>query len=149
MSIIYIINGPNLNFLGTRQPEIYGLVTDIKIVEDLSTKYQGKINFKYLQTNCEGNIVDFLQSAYMDTNCIGIIINPAAYSHTSIAILDCYSYSNKKIVEVHLSDYTQREEYRKHSLTGQKADKLIYGLGSLGYFKAAEYLTLEENDDKS
>ena len=146
MSLIYIINGPNLNFLGTRQPEIYGTKTDTQIIKDLCNEYKGKISFKYFQTNCEGKIIDTLQLAYNDPNCIGIIINPAAYSHTSIAILDCYTYSNKKIVEVHLSDYTKREDYRKKSLTGLKADKLIYGLGSLGYFKAVEYLLLEEHN---
>lgn len=133
MNRIVIINGPNLNFLGTREPTIYGSKTDQAIIKDLQQKFGNSYQIVYYQTNSEGKIIDYLQAAYKDQGCLGIIINPGAYSHTSIAILDCYAYKNKPVIEVHLSDYRQREKFRSHSLTAINASKEIFGLKSKGY----------------
>lgn len=134
---ILIINGPNLNLLGLREPDIYGkedYSTLCKMIEEAS---EG-IDFEIFQSNHEGEIVDKIQSAYPDTD--GIVINPAAYTHTSIAILDALKAVGIPTVEVHISDINSREEFRKFSYVSLFAEKQIAGKGLQGYIDAITYL---------
>ena len=135
---LLVLNGPNLNMLGAREPEIYGkkdykaLVSYIK--ENAKTL---GISVKVKQSNYEGELVTLIQKA---RNCYdGIIINAGAYTHTSIAILDALKASELLTVEVHLSDINGREEFRKHSYVSLYAEKVIMGQGFLGYKNALEY----------
>lgn len=138
---ILIINGPNLNFLGIREPEIYGSMT----YSDLCNKiryyaFENFINTKFLQTNHEGVIIDELQQAY-SIKYDGIIINPGAFAHYSYAIRDALKSVNNIVkVEVHLSDITSREEFRNISVTAPACDKLIYGKGVQGYLDAIDFI---------
>ena len=135
---ILVINGPNLNMLGIREPEIYGK-QDFKALEAYikSTAEQLGHKVTLFQSNHEGEIVDVIQSAYGVFD--GIVINPAAYTHTSVAILDALSAVAIPTVEVHLSDISAREEFRRHSYVSMIAKKTICGLGFEGYRKALEY----------
>ena len=129
---ILILNGPNLNMLGSREPEFYGDQTlgDIeKICADHASKLGLSIDFR--NSNSEGELVDWIQQA--KDNHVAIIINAGAYTHTSIAILDALRTTNLPIVEVHLSNIFQREEYRHVSFVSQVADGVICGFGSQGY----------------
>lgn len=130
---ILVINGPNLNILGTREPEIYGNLTLDMINSQLQefAKTLGDIELDFYQSNHEGDIVDKIQSA--KDNYQGIIINPAAYTHTSVAIADAIRGVDIKIVEVHLSNINSREEYRKHSISAQ------YCIGIVAGFKQDSY----------
>lgn len=137
---ILVINGPNLNMLGIREPDIYGK-QDFKALESFikeSARALGH-NVTLFQSNHEGDIVDIIQSAYGVFE--GIVINPAAYTHTSVAILDALKAVGIPTVEVHLSDINEREEFRKHSFVSMVAKKTICGLGFEGYRKALEYFT--------
>lgn len=135
---ILVINGPNLNMLGIREPEIYGK-QDFRALEAFIRVCADELGHKVtlFQSNHEGEIVDVIQSAYGTFD--GIIINPAAYTHTSIAILDALSAVAIPTVEVHLSDISAREEFRRHSYVSMIAKKTICGLGFEGYRKALEY----------
>lgn len=135
---ILVINGPNLNMLGIREPEIYGK-QDFKALEAYikSSAEQLGHTVTLFQSNHEGEIVDVIQSAYGVFD--GIVINPAAYTHTSVAILDALSAVAIPTVEVHLSDISAREEFRRHSYVSMIAKKTICGLGFEGYRKALEY----------
>ena len=136
---ILVINGPNLNFLGKREPEIYGnqtyddLLALIKEEADVLN-----VNVEFYQSNHEGDLVDAIQGAYgrMD----GIIINPAAYTHTSVALLDAVKTVNIPTVEVHISDPDTREEFRKISYIRLGCVKTIKGLGFRGYIEALRFL---------
>ena len=134
-----IINGPNLNMLGLREPEIYGK-QDFKalcaLIED--TCAENGIDCELFQSNHEGAIVDKIQEAYGKVD--GIVINPAAYTHTSVAILDALKAVSIPTVEVHISDVSAREEFRRHSFVSLCAIKTIAGLGFDGYRAAIEYL---------
>lgn len=135
---ILVINGPNLNMLGIREPDIYGK-QDFAALEQYvrdSAKALG-INVALFQSNHEGEIVDVIQSAYGIYD--GIVINPAAYTHTSIAILDALKAVGIPTVEVHLSDISAREEFRRHSYVSLVAKKTVFGLGFEGYRVALEY----------
>lgn len=137
---ILVINGPNLNMLGIREPDIYGK-QDFKALESFikeSARALGH-NVTLFQSNHEGDIVDIIQSAYGVFE--GIVINPAAYTHTSVAILDALKAVGIPTVEVHLSDINEREDFRKHSFVSMVAKKTICGLGFEGYRKALEYFT--------
>lgn len=137
---LLVINGPNLNMLGIREPDIYGK-QDFKALETFikdSAKELGH-SVTLFQSNHEGDIVDIIQSAYGVFE--GIVINPAAYTHTSVAILDALKAVGIPTVEVHLSDINEREEFRKHSYVSMVAKKTICGLGFEGYRKALEYFT--------
>lgn len=138
--MVYIINGPNLNMLGIREPEIYGTQTYGDLVNIIS-EYARKlgIEVKILQSNSEGKLVDFIQEAYFE-KAEGIIINPAAYSHTSIAILDALKAVGLPCVEVHISDISEREEFRKFSYVSLYAEKVIKGHGFEGYTEALDYI---------
>lgn len=136
---ILIINGPNINMLGIREPDIYGKNT-YKDLCDLITDYaaENNVEIKLFQSNHEGSIVDEIQQSY--GNFDGIVINPAAYTHTSIAILDALKSVGIPAVEVHISDVTKREDFRQISYAGMACEKSFIGLGFDGYIKAIEYL---------
>lgn len=135
---ILIINGPNLNMLGIREPNIYGAETFLALEEFIrSSAKELSIDVTLYQSNHEGAIVDVIQAAYK--NYDGIIINPAAYTHTSVAILDALKAVAIPTVEVHLSDINSREEFRRHSYVSLVAKKTICGLGFEGYREALKY----------
>lgn len=135
---LLVINGPNINMLSIRETEIYGTVDYqglIKMIKDYCDNKQ--VECAFFQSNHEGAIIDCIQSAYKKYD--GIIINPAAYSHTSIAILDALKAVNIKTVEVHISDIEKREPFRRFSYVSQYAQKLIKGQGINGYLSAVDY----------
>ena len=136
---LLIINGPNLNFLGIREPEIYGN-RDFSALIALckQTCAELGIECETYQSNHEGDIVDRIQAAYGKVD--GIIINPAAYTHTSVAIPDALKAVGIPTVEVHLSDINSREEFRRHSFVSPVAVKTICGRGFDGYVEAIGYL---------
>ena len=128
---IAIVNGPNLNLLGIREPEIYGTQTMDSVIENLKNNFP-QLSFEFFQSNHEGNIIDFLQNTPYDA----LIINPAAYSHYSYAIADCLKNIRKKKIEVHISNIHSREAFREKSVTAPHVDGVITGLGTLGYHLA-------------
>ena len=134
-----VINGPNLNLLGLREPDIYGK-QDYAALCDLvrSTCADEGIKVDIFQSNHEGAIVDAIQAAYGKID--GIVINPAAYTHTSIAILDALKAVGIPAVEVHISDVSQREDFRQISYAGRACIKTYMGLGLEGYRQAILYL---------
>lgn len=134
---IAIINGPNLNMLGQREPQIYGSQSFESYFETLQNSY-GNHTLTYYQSNIEGELVTAIQTYGSTTEAI--IINPAAYSHTSIAIADAIAAVPCKVVEVHISNIFAREEYRKHSYVSSKVSGVITGLGLYGYNAAINYL---------
>ncbi len=136
---ILIINGPNLNMLGVREPEIYGNQT-LKDIENLCRKTASNLNFEidFRQSNHEGEIIDWIQSAR--DNISGIIINAAAYTHTSIAIHDALKLLDCPIIEVHLSDPKTREGFRRISYIEPVAAAVIAGHGANGYEMAIKKL---------
>ncbi len=137
MRRIFIINGPNLNMLGTRQPEIYGSDTLADIETDCREKAkQLNVEIDFFQSNHEGEIVTAIQQARGHFDAV--IINPAAYSHTSVAIMDALLACDMKVVEVHLSNIHRREEFRRHSYVSMAADGVICGFGKQGYLLALE-----------
>jgi len=136
---VLIINGPNLNMLGIREPELYGkkdYTALVKLCEE-SCQRLG-MECEIFQSNHEGAIVDKIQQAYGNTD--GIVINPAAYTHTSVAILDALKAVGIPAVEVHLTDINAREEFRKVSYAGMACKKTYAGYGLEGYRMALEYL---------
>lgn len=134
-----VLNGPNLNLLGLREPEIYGHQTYEALEEYiLAAAEELGCMVKLRQSNHEGTLVDFIQEAYGKYD--GIILNPAAYTHTSIAILDALKAVGIPAVEVHLSDLSQREDFRQISYPGMACQKTFMGLGFEGYKKAMEWL---------
>lgn len=134
---ILILNGPNLNLLGTREPEIYGSETFESYFAKLKSKY-ANLNLAYEQTNSEGKIIDLLQEYGL--NSWGIVLNAAGYTHTSIAIADTIKAIPEKVVEVHISDIYARESFRHHSYLTDVCDHHIVGRGLLGYQEAVEWL---------
>ena len=136
---ILIINGPNINLLGIREPEIYGTQSYQALLElAAKTAEEQGVEIECFQSNHEGAIVDKIQEAY---GCFdGIVINPAAYTHTSIAILDALKAVGLPAVEVHISDVDQREDFRKISYAGMACEKRIAGQGIDGYRQALLYL---------
>lgn len=129
---ILVINGPNLNLLGTREPEVYGTLTLDAVMCELK-KYAEKlgVEIEHFQSNIEGEIVNAIQRARVD--CDGILINPAAYTHTSVAIRDAISAVKLPCVEIHLSNIQDREEFRKISLTAPVCVGQISGFGAGSY----------------
>ena len=137
---ILVINGPNLNMLGIREKNIYGAETyeDLKnLIEN--TFAEQKIEGEIYQSNHEGALVDRIQQAYFD-GTDAIVINPAAYTHTSVAILDALKAVSLPAVEVHISDVKEREDFRQISYAGKACEKTIMGKGFLGYVEAIAYL---------
>lgn len=138
ISKILVINGPNLNMLGVREPEIYGTLTLLQIEEMLKKAAPDNVDLEFFQSNHEGAIVDKIQAAYNQK--AGIIINPAAYTHTSIAIADAIKAVSIPTIEVHLSDISTREEFRKRSFIAPSCIAQISGNGAKGYVLALEKL---------
>ncbi len=136
---ILILNGPNLNLLGSRQPEVYGNDT-LKSVETRCIAVGGELGFAidFRQSNTEGELVDWIQEAR--TTCSGIIVNAGAYTHTSVAMLDALLALDIPVVEVHLSNIHQRDEFRHHSYISKAATGVIVGLGAHGYELALQAL---------
>lgn len=136
---ILVINGPNLNMLGIREPDIYGKNTYADLCDMISAKAEEmNITVELFQSNHEGAIVDKIQGAYGKAD--GIVINPAAYTHTSVAILDALKAVAIPTCEVHISDVNSREEFRKISYVGMYAEKTFAGYGFDGYTMAMDYL---------
>ena len=140
MEKVYLINGPNLNMLGMREPEIYGNTSLSKIVTILKGLARQKgVKLKCYQSNHEGRIIDRIQSL-TNKGYKGLIINPGAYTHYSYAIRDAIKASGLKTVEIHLSDIEKREEFRKVSVIKEVCAAQIKGLGPEGYSRALEIL---------
>lgn len=137
--MIQIINGPNLNLLGKREPEIYGSQDFMSFLEGLHKEFPNE-EIEYFQSNSEGEIIDEIQKKGFDSQCRGIILNPGGYSHYSVAIADAVSSVPVPVVEVHVSNIHAREEFRHHSVTASSAKGVIAGLGLDGYRLALEYL---------
>lgn len=136
---LLVINGPNLNLLGVREPSIYGAQTYAQLLETIHAVCDREaIEVECFQSNHEGAIVDCIQAALDHFD--GIVINPAAYTHTSIAILDALKAVRLPAVEVHLSDVNQREPFRRLSYAGMACEKTIAGHGFAGYEEAILYL---------
>lgn len=136
---ILVINGPNLNMLGIREPSVYGNETYQDLCNSITSHCEKKgIEVKILQSNHEGEIVDEIQKALNVFD--GIVINPAAYTHTSIAILDALKAVSIPTVEVHISDISKREDFRQISFVRQACAKSIIGHGFLGYIEAIDFL---------
>ena len=137
MKKIIIINGPNLNLLGNREKNIYGDIS-LQAIEK-KTKEKCKemdIDLFFCQSNNEGELINFIQSA--EEKYDGLIINPAAFTHTSVALLDALRAISKPKIEIHLSNIYNREDYRKNSITSEGVNGLICGFGSLSYMLAIE-----------
>ena len=139
---IVILNGPNLNVLGTRQLEIYGSQSFEEYFEELKTAFPNK-NLAFEQTNHEGKLIDLIQEYGL--NSWGIVINGAGYTHTSIALRDAISAVPAHCVEVHISDINAREEFRKFSYLTEVCDYHVIGKGMKGYKEAVEWLTNVNN----
>ena len=136
---ILVINGPNLNMLGIREPDLYGKSDYKGLIKVIKKHAKDKgVKVKTFQSNYEGDIVSEIQKAYKKFD--GIIINAGAYTHTSVAILDALKSVNIKTVEVHLTDIKNREEFRKFSYISLFAKKVIVGKGFNGYLEAIDYL---------
>ena len=136
---VIIINGPNLNMLGIREPQIYGNHSYADLCSLIEkTCRECNADFEVFQSNHEGDIVDFIQSSYGKAD--GIVINPAAYTHTSVAILDALKSVGLPTVEVHISDVNTRETFRQFSYVSLYAEKTIIGHGFDGYAEAIRYL---------
>jgi 3-dehydroquinate dehydratase-2 len=130
--LVYLMNGPNLNLLGKRQPEIYGSETlaDVERICAAAAEALG-LGLRSLQSNSEGQLVDWIHAAREEA--AGIVINPGAFTHTSIAILDALNAFEGTVVEVHLSNIHKRESFRHHSYVSLRADGIIVGCGIQGY----------------
>ena len=139
---ILVINGPNINMLGIREPDIYGKSSYQDLIALLeATADRLHIELEHYQSNHEGCIVDKIQEAYGRID--GIVMNPAAYTHTSVAILDALKAVAIPAVEVHISNVDSREDFRKISYPGLYCEKTIKGHGLEGYAEAMEYLTVK------
>ena len=136
---IHIVNGPNLNRLGTREPSIYGSQTMEQCLDALRQKYAGTVELEYYQSNVEGFLIDALQAAD-DAGCDGIVLNAGGYTHTSVALRDAVACCCLPVVEVHISDITQREAFRRVSLLTDVCAHTIIGHGTDGYIEAIDFL---------
>ncbi len=142
---ILVINGPNINMLGIREPNIYGKQTFKDLLHLLKDAAEDMgIELEQFQSNHEGALVDKIQAAYGTFD--GIVINPAAYTHTSVAILDALKSVGLPAVEVHISDVDSREDFRQISYAGLACEKTIKGQGLDGYRQAIAYLVNKYND---
>jgi 3-dehydroquinate dehydratase-2 len=144
---ILILNGPNLNMLGTRQPDVYGTATlgDIDAACHARAKELG-IEVECRQSNGEGELVGWIQKARGGTD--GIIMNPGAYTHTSVAILDALLAVGLPLIEVHLSNTHKREDFRQHSYVSKAAQGVICGFGARGYLMALEAMAASLNESQ-
>lgn len=131
MKTIYVLNGPNLNLLGKRQPDIYGHETLEDVAQLCQSVAEDGFEIKLLQSNHEGQLIDWIHEAR--EQAAGIVINPGAYTHTSVAILDALNAFEGPVMEVHISQVHKRESFRHHSYVSMRADGVIAGLGLEGY----------------
>ena len=143
MKRIIIINGPNLNLLGKREPEIYGDMDFERFFQELQGEF-GTLDLSYFQSNSEGEIVSKIQEVGFSYD--GIVLNPAGYSHTSVAIADAVAAISCPVVEVHISNIFGREEFRKHSYISPVSSGVLTGFGLAGYRLALKFLS-EINQD--
>lgn len=146
---IVIINGPNLNRLGLRKPEIYGSKTMAQILLDIQRNWPD-VHFVYQQSNHEGDLIDWIQMSndtYQMSNdkCLGIVLNAAGYTHTSVSLRDAVEDCRLPVVEVHISDIHAREPFRKNSLLTDVCAHTIIGHGTDGYKEAVQWLLKNEN----
>jgi len=133
--LVYVLNGPNLNLLGKRQPHIYGHETMADVERDVrALAVELKLDIRFLQSNREYEIIDWVHEARETAG--GIVINPAAFTHTSVAILDALNTFDAPVIEVHISNVHKREEFRHHSFVSKRADGVIAGFGTQGYLLA-------------
>ena len=135
---IAIINGPNLNLLGTREPQVYGNQTFDGFYKSIVKKYP-QVEFSYFQSNVEGELINELQRTGRNRNADGIIFNPGGYTHTSVAIGDAIASIDAPVIEVHISNVHAREDFRKISHVSAKCRGSIIGLGLKGYELAVEF----------
>jgi 3-dehydroquinate dehydratase-2 len=133
---IAIINGPNLNLLGTREPEVYGSENFDSFIQSLNQRYPS-VEFSYYQSNVEGELINELQRVGFDYD--GIILNPGGYTHTSVSIGDAIAAIKTSVIEVHISNVHAREDFRKISHVSAKCKGTISGLGLKGYELALQY----------
>jgi 3-dehydroquinate dehydratase-2 len=134
---VYVLNGPNLNLLGRREPEIYGRQT-LGEIETAAVAKAGALGWtlEFRQTNSEGKLVDWIHEAR--THALAVILNAGAYSHTSVALLDACRALERPLVEVHLSNPYAREAFRRHSYVSEASDGVICGFGAMSYLLALE-----------
>lgn len=146
---ILVLNGPNINMLGIREPEIYGKTTYEDLVNIIQKKADGLgVEVEFMQTNHEGVLVDIIQECYFN-GTDGIVFNPAAYTHTSIAIADALKAVSIPTVEVHISDVAKREAFRQISYVRPYCVKTISGRGIEGYCEALEFLRKYINENNN
>ncbi|MDO5789120.1 MAG: type II 3-dehydroquinate dehydratase [Fusobacterium sp.] len=136
---IMVLNGPNINFLGIREKEVYGSQNYEEMCQYIKKNIKKEIELEIYQSNIEGELINLIQKAYFD-KFDGIVINPGAYTHTSIALYDAIKSVNIPTVEVHISNIHKREEFRHKSFTAAACIGQICGLGSNGYILAIEFL---------
>jgi 3-dehydroquinate dehydratase-2 len=133
--LVYVLNGPNLNLLGKRQPHIYGHETLADVERDCrALAVELNLELRFCQSNREYEIIDWIHEAR--DAAAGIVINPAAFTHTSVAILDALNAFDAPVMEVHISNVHKREEFRHHSYVSRRADGVIAGFGTQGYLLA-------------
>ena len=138
---VLVLNGPNLNFLGRREPQIYGHTTLTDVIDELRHRYDGTLIIDHLQSNHEGVLIDRLQAAADEPNLLGVVLNAGAYTHTSVALRDAVSsIAPLPVVEVHLSNVQAREDFRHRSLIGAVCLGVIAGFGTDSYRLAVEAL---------
>lgn len=137
MLSLAIANGPNLNLIGTREPEIYGNISLEYYLDKLQSQYEDRLKLTIFQSNVEGELINFLHDCRGKTD--GIVLNAGAYTHTSIALADAVAAIGIPVVEVHISNVLAREDYRKTSFIASKCVGSISGLGLDGYRLALEY----------
>jgi 3-dehydroquinate dehydratase-2 len=145
--IVYVLNGPNLNLLGRRQPEIYGRETlaDVETAVRMLAK-ELRIEIRFHQSNREYEIIDWIHEARETAG--GIIINPAAFTHYSVAILDALNAFEPPVIEVHISNVHKREEFRRHSFVSSRAEGVIAGFGTQGYTLALRRIAFLMDEKK-
>jgi 3-dehydroquinate dehydratase II len=133
--IVYVLNGPNLNLLGKRQPHIYGHETLADVERDCrALAKELNLELRFEQSNREYELIDWIHAARDAAG--GIVINPAAFTHTSVAILDALNAFDEPVIEIHISNVHKREEFRHHSFVSRRADGVIAGFGTQGYLLA-------------
>ena len=140
MTSVLVLNGPNLNLLGTRKPEVYGTTT-LADVEELCRQEAGKLGLEltFRQSNHEGQLIDWIHEAGADMKagtCIGAVFNPGAFTHTSVALHDAIEGASLPLIEIHISNVHRREEFRHHSFISPVARGIIVGFGVYGYVLA-------------
>ncbi|MBP8256637.1 MAG: 3-dehydroquinate dehydratase [Opitutaceae bacterium] len=139
MKTIAILNGPNLDRLGKREPDVYGRTTLADLEAALRTEFSARASLDFFQSNHEGAIIDRI-SAWADARISGLVVNPGGLTHTSVALRDSLLGSGLAVVEVHISNVYRREDFRQRSLTAAASVGVITGLGIEGYFAAIRYL---------